>query len=288
MSRGDRVTVNGNLSMSMRDNYGEHGVAEYYKKVGSSYRNPHYPGIRSNLFAWFNRWWDNEREVISRITSEQIMLFDMACGSGEVTLAFFEWCNSGKKSHQESLNAPNPAGSVRPPVARPQRKSAIIPMPLGPEFPKPQIAAADPFTAAAYKERTNYHCSELSFESIAEGLMPATCVNIVDGSIRDVASSQSNETTEDVERPHQVEMVICSFALHLIENPSALFALLWQLSLKARWLVILAPHKKPEIKDGWGWYKWDIEAWMECPMSSSSGELLYDRVHCRAYRSVNV
>jgi hypothetical protein len=72
-----------------------------------------------------------------------------------VTLAFFEWCNSGKKSHQESLNTPNPAGSVRPPVARPQRKSAIIPMPLGPEFPKPQIAAADPvrisLTAKGYQ-----------------------------------------------------------------------------------------------------------------------------------------
>ena len=28
MSRGDRVAVSGNLSTSMRDNYGEHGVEE--------------------------------------------------------------------------------------------------------------------------------------------------------------------------------------------------------------------------------------------------------------------
>lgn len=44
-----------------------------------------------------------------------------------------------------------------------------------------------------------------------------------------------------------VEMVICSFALHLIQNPSELFALLWELSTKARWLIILAPHKRPDV-----------------------------------------
>lgn len=42
-------------------------------------------------------------------------------------------------------------------------------------------------------------------------------------------------------------MVVCSFALHLVESPSELFSLLWELSTKARWLVILAPHKKPEV-----------------------------------------
>ncbi|KAF9485874.1 hypothetical protein BDN70DRAFT_823189 [Pholiota conissans] len=285
MSRGDRVTVSGNLSTSMRDNYGEHGVVEYYKKVGSSYRNPHYPGIRSSLFTWFNRWWDNEKETISRITPEQIMLFDMACASGEATLAFFDWCNSGKKMFQESSKA---QGGDRPPVARPHKKGVIISIPLGPEFPKPQVAAADPFTAAAYQERTSYHCSALSFEAIAEGAVPSTSVNIVDGSICDVL--QTGDAPEDTERPYPylVEVVVCSFALHLVENPSALFALLWQLSLKARWLVILAPHKKPEIKDGWGWCKWDVDAWAECSMTSTVGELLYDRVHCRAYRSVNI
>lgn len=44
-------------------------------------------------------------------------------------------------------------------------------------------------------------------------------------------------------------MVICSFALHLIDNASELFALLWELSTKFRWLVVLAPHKKPEVSE---------------------------------------
>ena len=45
----------------------------------------------------------------------------------------------------------------------------------------------------------------------------------------------------------KVDMVICSFALHLVDSSSELFSLLWALSLKAKWLVVLAPHKKPEV-----------------------------------------
>ncbi|KAF8967080.1 hypothetical protein BDZ97DRAFT_564572 [Flammula alnicola] len=288
MSRGDRVAVNGNLSTSMRQNYGEHGVAEYYKKVGSSYRNPHYPGIRLCLFSWFNRWWQKERENIISITSEQVMFFDMACGNGEATLAFVEWCSAGKRLYQESSlgtksehNQPSASGC--PPTPHP-RKGLIVPIALGPEFPKPQLAAADPFTAAAYKDRTSYPSSDLSFEAIAEGSLPSVSVNIADGSVRDITIADANEETE---AQHLIEMIICSFALHLIENPSSLFALLWQLSLKARWLIILAPHKRPEIKDGWGWCKWDTDAWAECPIANASGEYLHDRVHCRVYRSVN-
>lgn len=72
MSRGNRETTVGNLKGSMRENYSEHGVEEagrssvlppypinttvqYYRKVGATYRNPHYPGIRSCLFLWLNR-----------------------------------------------------------------------------------------------------------------------------------------------------------------------------------------------------------------------------------------
>jgi hypothetical protein len=73
MSRGNRCAASGNLSSSMRANYGEHGVEEvflnsldsethaesyelkYYRKVGSTYRNPHFPGLRLCIFAWLNK-----------------------------------------------------------------------------------------------------------------------------------------------------------------------------------------------------------------------------------------
>ena len=73
MSRGSRDPTKGILKSSMRENYSEHGVDEvspitvdrsvrwrlmrtkYYRKVGGTYRNPHFPGVRSVLFQWFNR-----------------------------------------------------------------------------------------------------------------------------------------------------------------------------------------------------------------------------------------
>ncbi|KAF9561345.1 hypothetical protein CPC08DRAFT_635571 [Agrocybe pediades] len=291
MSRGDRVAATGILSTSMRDNYGEHGVEEYYRKVGSTYRNPHYPGIRLSLVSWLNKWWQMEHEAITKLSADQLMLFDMAC---EATLAFVEWCRAGKKLYQEKLSQAQSSPQSEEPskpsrAAVPPRKKALTPLALGPEFPKPQVVAADPFTAAAFNERTGFPCAELSFEAIAEGSMPDQAINIADSSLKAIAAQEPEDREETVQGDHlcQVEMVVCSFAMHLIDNPSSLFSLLWELSSKARWLIILAPHKKPEIKSGWGWNKWDIDTWKSCEMTTSTGELLYDRVHCRVYRSVN-
>jgi hypothetical protein len=112
-SRGDRAIAPGNLSSSMRENYGELGVSEvstgimhhhaschsfcllqYYKKIGSTYRNPHFPGIRLCIFSWLNRfdairfisyllikmnrWWHMDGCNIN--TDDRIFIFDMACG----------------------------------------------------------------------------------------------------------------------------------------------------------------------------------------------------------------
>ena len=90
---------------------------------------------------------------------------------------------------------------------------------------------------------------------------------------------------------NRIEMVVCSFALHLVESSSELFSLLWELSTKSRWLIVIAPHKKPEvrtmllkslwltdqIKTGWGWIKWNVDEWCEGQMNESKGELLHDR-----------
>ena len=31
-----------------------------------------------------------------------------------------------------------------------------------------------------------------------------------------------------------------------------------------------------QIKDGWGWIKWSVDAWEECRMSDHNGEYLKD------------
>lgn len=68
------------------------------------------------------------------------------------------------------------------------------------------------------------------------------------------------------------DLIICSFALHILTDPSELFALLYELSTKARWLAIVAPHKKPEIKEGWGWERWDMKNWQRAGESLYSGK----------------
>ncbi|OCH91891.1 hypothetical protein OBBRIDRAFT_825085 [Obba rivulosa] len=271
MSRGSREPITGILKGSMRDNYSEHGVGEYYKKVGATYRNPHFPGIRSCIFLWLNRWWQMERQ---KSPSDPWIAFDMACGSGEATLSILEWWQLGRISYEQEqkdteLNpSPNDAGAIRP--RRPKVKS-VTPPPLDSTAPRPVVIATDPYTADAYHSRTALQCASLCFKDIAEGSFPSL--------------PPSLQTSDE---PSKLDMVVCSFALHLVESPSELFALLWELSTKARWLIIIAPHKKPDIKDGWGWCKWDVDAWQESRISDSQGEFLQERVHCRVYRSLNI
>jgi len=264
MSRGDRVVVSGNISGSMRVNY-EVGVEEYYRKVATTYRNPHFPGVRHCIFSWLNRWWEMDPPI------DCVTIFDMACGSGEATLSVKQWWAAGRQNHE--LQKSN--------IQRHKTSSTSILSNIPPDTPNPQILAADPYTSAAYSDRTSLPCASLSFRDIAEGFLPPL-----------PSDSQLPDGANLVDQNHVshpvIDIVICSFALHLVENPSELFALLWELSTKSRWLLIISPHKKPEIKDGWGWTKWDVDTWKECQMSDHKGEILKDRVHCRVFRSLNV
>ncbi|MCX4028607.1 class I SAM-dependent methyltransferase [Endozoicomonas sp. SM1973] len=105
------------------------------------------------------------------------------------------------------------------------------------------IDAIDPYTYKAYKRRTGRDAEKFSFEDIAEG-----CI--------------ANK---------QYELVICSFAMHLV-NESWLPRVCFNLSLIANHLIILTPHKRPKIQMDWGWVL--------------DFELLENRVRARSYRSL--
>lgn len=92
------------------------------------------------------------------------------------------------------------------------------------------------YTSPAYTERTSRACHSLSFTDLAQGLLPP--IN-VETSFRSGEADNNSEPVWDI--------IICSFALHLVTNSSELFALLFELSGKARWLIVVAPHKKPEV-----------------------------------------
>ena len=86
------------------------------------------------------------------------------------------------------------------------------------------VEGIDPYTHQAYFARTGEKALPLSFEQIAAG--------------------ELQERT--------FSLIVCSYALHLLE-PSRLPGLLFQLAHHAPQLLILSPHKRPEVKENWGW-----------------------------------
>lgn len=96
--------------------------------------------------------------------------------------------------------------------------------------PKLLVSACDPFTHELYTTRTGFPCGKQSFRDIQ-----------IDGLA--IAEGRIN---------NKYDVIVCSFALHLCPA-SEVFGLLYILSLAAKWLVVLAPHKRPEVGTEMGW-----------------------------------
>ncbi len=155
---------------AIRAGYECYGVPGYYARFGATYRNPHERAIGAAIQAALARW---------PIGLDRVL--DLACGSGEATLALRE---RGARA----------------------------------------VDGIDPYTYAAYAERTGAAAERLTFEQIAAGRLAG----------------------------RRYDTVVCSFALHLVER-SRLPALALQLSLIADQLLILTPHKRPVLQPEWGW-----------------------------------
>lgn len=108
-----------------------------------------------------------------------------------------------------------------------------------------KISGIDPYTFEAYVERTKLEAEQFSFDDIANGILEG----------------------------RNYSLIVCSFALHLVEG-SKLPMLMFQLAQITDTLVILTPHKRPQIKPEWGW---NLET-----------EVIEDRVRARLYRTPGV
>jgi SAM-dependent methyltransferase len=172
---------------SLRQHYQRYGVQEFYAQHGATYRNPHEPLIRLALQKAVVAWKLDLAHVL-----------DLACGSGEVTLALREIGCS-------------------------------------------QIDGIDPYTGLAYHERTGQPAEPYTFEQIAGGALTG----------------------------RHYPLIICSFALHLVAI-SRLPLLAYHLAQIANTLLILTPHKRPQLKPEWGW--------------TLAGEMRIERVGIRLYR----
>jgi hypothetical protein len=105
-----------------------------------------------------------------------------------------------------------------------------------------RIEGIDPYTHQAYRQRTGRVAETFTFEQIADGCLAG----------------------------RRYSLIICSYALHLL-SPSRLPGVLVQLALIAPSLLVITPHKRPEISPDWGW--------------KLREELAADRVKARWYQS---
>ena len=161
------------MGRAIRGEYEAHGVSGYYAAHGDRYRNPH-EAIIGRVLGRVVREWHLDLEAV----------LDLACGSGEATLALRE------------------LGARR-------------------------IEGVDPHTGAAYLERTGQVAAPHRFEEIAAGALAGRCYSLI----------------------------VCSFALHLLDE-SWLPALLFHLRAICQpggKLLIITPHKRPELRPEWGW-----------------------------------
>jgi len=104
------------------------------------------------------------------------------------------------------------------------------------------IEAVDGYLSNEYMKETGKKCYNMTFDDISKGSL----------------------------RGRFYSLIICSYALHLLEE-SKLPMFLLQLPEITDSLLIISPHKKPYIKDGWGW--------------ELKKEIEIDRVRCRYFAS---
>lgn len=86
------------------------------------------------------------------------------------------------------------------------------------------VTGVDPFTGPAFHARTGLEALPHDFVAISRGVLDT----------------------------FRFDAIFCSFALHLAD-PGLLPQVCQRLSAIAPVLVILTPHKRPEIKPAWGW-----------------------------------
>jgi trans-aconitate methyltransferase len=107
-----------------------------------------------------------------------------------------------------------------------------------------RIDGLDPYTGPAYQARTGQPAEPLSFEAIAAGALAG----------------------------RRYSLIVCSYALHLLQ-PSRLPQLAYTLSQLAPSLLVLTPHKRPDLRPEWGW--------------ALQAEQVVERVRARHYHSLS-
>lgn len=162
---------------------------------------------------------------------------------------------TGTNSCNDIPPTPSPAPAITPAT------------PLSPN-PPPTVSPSDNPGPTPHPKHRYIICHPFSFRDIPlEGLDTLLSLPSIETSTISVPESPKPP----------IDITIISFALHLCP-PSELFSLLYELSRHSRYLVVVAPHKNPNIPGGGesGWIGPVMEVLVRM-----------ERVRGRVFRSVN-
>eukprot|EP00747_Dinoflagellata_sp_TGD_P079734 gnl/TRDRNA2_/TRDRNA2_160620_c0_seq3.p1 gnl/TRDRNA2_/TRDRNA2_160620_c0~~gnl/TRDRNA2_/TRDRNA2_160620_c0_seq3.p1 ORF type:complete len:222 (-),score=30.52 gnl/TRDRNA2_/TRDRNA2_160620_c0_seq3:312-977(-) len=112
---------------SIREAYEEIGASAYYELHGSDYRNPHEGLLVEALSLELSAL---EEATMLDASSAPLRILDLACGSGEASIAMRQWA-AARVDHKD-----------------------------------PVLVAADPYTHVAYEARLGLPCESWSFEDV--------------------------------------------------------------------------------------------------------------------------
>ncbi len=102
----------------------------------------------------------------------------------------------------------------------------------------------DPFTSRLFEKNTGKKCLEFSFEDIIKGLL------VNESLVSKLLVNESlmnDQMTNDQMTNHSFSAIISSFAMHLCPQKQ-LFSLVAQLFLLTPNIIIITPHKRPELE----------------------------------------
>ncbi|GAA95106.1 uncharacterized protein L969DRAFT_25305 [Mixia osmundae IAM 14324] len=239
---------------SMREIYETIGPEEYYRQSGGKYKNTAHH--TEGIRKVISAFMDRYYSQVASQAKHSISILDLAAGSGEVTLALKDWQKTRFSGSGVAMFQHYPRAKL-------------------------SIAATDPYTTKAYEARTGMKCMEHSFMEIASGILESEPL------------SDANSSLYQPNSHKRFDIIFCSFALHLITSSSQLWSVCSELARLADYLVVIAPHKKPEVQHRYGWTRLDpvnlkpsYEAMASPSVATGDGfEICIDKVRLRVYRS---
>lgn len=161
-------------SNGIRGAYETFGVQGFYEAHGQAYSNPHNDQIIKAVAALMSSQQFGEQP------DQQLRVFDLACGSGEATLALQAWASSvPQRTQQQAQRAQQMQTQTQTQqLLQQQQEEQQLPgwrsdtggaacSVAGPL----DITACDPYTHEAYLRRTGRTAQHWSFQDIADGCL---------------------------------------------------------------------------------------------------------------------